>query len=76
MLEMTKTELERITRLETELEHMSKDISTMSVKVDQMHSILSQAKGAQWAVIGMAGFMGFIASKAAELSSWFGALPR
>jgi hypothetical protein len=73
---MTRTELERIARLETELEHMSRDISAMSVKVDQMHSILSQAKGAQWAVLGMAGFMGFIASKAGELAGWFGALPR
>ena len=73
---MTKTELERITRLETELEHMSKDISAMSVKVDQMHTILSQAKGAQWAVLGMAGFMGFVASKVGEVAGWFGALPR
>jgi hypothetical protein len=76
MLEMTKTEIERITRLETELEHMSRDISAMSVKVDQMHNILSQAKGAQWAVLGMAAFMGFAASKMTEFAAWFGTLPR
>jgi hypothetical protein len=73
---MTKTELERITRLETELEHMGREITTMSAKVDQMHTVLMQAKGAQWAVLGMAAFMGFAASKLASMTAWFGALPR
>lgn len=73
---MTKTELERITRLETEMEHMAKAVTEMSVKVDQMHMVLMQAKGAQWAVLGMAAFMGFLASKATEVVAWLGALPR
>lgn len=73
---MTKTEVERIAKLETEIEHMGRDIAAMAAKVDQMHGILMQAKGAQWAVLGMAGLMGFLASKATSVVEWVGALPR
>lgn len=73
---MTKSDVERIAKLETEIEHMSRDIAAMATKVDQMHGILMQAKGAQWAVLGMAGLMGFLASKAGELVGWIGVLPR
>lgn len=73
---MTKTELERITRLETELEHMSETVSNMARKVDAMHDLLLKARGAQWAFYGMAGLIGFATSKLGALSGWFGALPR
>lgn len=73
---MTRTEIERITKLETEIEHMGRDIAAMATKVDQMHGVLMQAKGAQWAVLGMAGLMGFLASKASDVATWIGALPR
>ena len=38
----------------------------MSAKVDEMHAILLQARGVRWAIIALAGLVGFLAG----LSHW------
>jgi hypothetical protein len=38
----------------------------MSAKVDEMHAVLMQARGVRWAIIAVAGLVGFLAG----LSHW------
>lgn len=71
---MTESEKERIARLETKIEHMAEAVDKMTSKVDELHAILNQAKGAKWVLIGAATIAGFFGSKA---GSWlFSSLPR
>ncbi len=42
---MTESEKERIARLETQIIHLADTIEKMSVKVDELHSMLNQARG-------------------------------
>ncbi len=65
---MTESEKERITRLETQIIHLSDAIERMTQKVDELHSMLNQARGAKWALLGAAGIAGFFGSKA---GAWF-----
>lgn len=39
---------ERLVRLEMKVEHQSEKLETMAGKVDEMHSVFMQAKGARW----------------------------
>lgn len=70
---MTESEKERIARLETQIVHLSKAIEAMTEKVDSLHTLLNQAKGARWALLGMAGLAGFFGSKA---GAWLWTLPK
>jgi hypothetical protein len=60
---MTVEERERIRALEVQIEHMSATVEHMSSKVDELHSMLMQAKGARWALLAMAGAVGFLSGK-------------
>lgn len=53
----------RIAVLETNVTNMEAKLAEMITKVDEMHAILLQAKGARWAILAVAGFAGFMASK-------------
>ncbi len=71
---MTESEKERIARLETQIIHLADTIDKMSVKVDDLHAMLQQARGAKWAILGAAGIAGFFGSKA---GSWlWSSLPK
>ena len=70
---MTKSDVERIAQLETEVEHMTEAVKSMAKKVDEMHAVLLQAKGPLCAFFTIAGVIGFATSK---LSAWIGAFPR
>ncbi len=63
---------ERIARLETNLEHASKAIDAMALKVGELHELMSQAKGAKWALVGLAGISGAIT---AFVTKWFPFFP-
>ena len=69
--EMTDTDGERIKALEVRQDATDKSIEKMSRKVDEMHSVLLQAKGARWAVVGLGALGGFLAAKASSLMSIF-----
>ena len=68
---MTTSELgplsDRITKLEVEVAHLSKDIQEMHEKVSTMHDLFQQAKGARWFLFAAASVGGFLATKAAAL---------
>ena len=54
---------ERIAVLETNHKHAVDKLDNMAKKVDEMHEVLLQAKGARWAILGVASMAGFIAGK-------------
>lgn len=54
---------ERIAVLEANHRHAELKLDSMSKKVDEMHEVLLQAKGARWAILGIAGMAGFLAGK-------------
>lgn len=39
---------ERLVRVEMRLEHQDEKLEFMSAKVDEMHAVFMQAKGAKW----------------------------
>lgn len=62
---------ERIAVLEANQQHMRDKLNEMSAKVDEMHEVLLQAKGAKWAIIGVASLAGFLAGKIGGLFDLF-----
>jgi hypothetical protein len=50
---------QNVLRVETEL-------ARMSAKVDEMHAVLTQAKGVRWAIVAVAGLVGFVTG----ISQW------
>lgn len=65
-------EVERIAVLEANQRYMEHKIDQMASKVDEMHEVLLQARGARWAIVGVAGLAGFLASKLASVAAFFG----
>jgi hypothetical protein len=57
---------ERLAVLEQKVSHMEAELARMSAKVDEMHAVLMQARGVRWAIIAVAGLVGFLAG----LSHW------
>jgi hypothetical protein len=57
---------ERLAVLEQKVSHMEQELARMSSKVDDMHAILLQARGVRWAIIAVAGLVGFLAG----ISHW------
>jgi len=53
-----------------ELNAVRDEVKAMSVKLDEVHDFLMRARGAQWAVYGIAGAVGFIAAKGGVWLSW------
>lgn len=60
---MTLEDRERIRALEVRIEHMTEAVEHMAKKVDELHSMLLQARGARWAILAMAGAAGFLSGK-------------
>lgn len=63
---------ERIAVLETNQQFMRERIDEMSKNVSEMHALMMQAKGAKWAILGVASLAGFLSGKAAALFAAFG----
>lgn len=61
---------ERLVRLETKHEHLTEKVSNMAGKVDEMHELLTQARGVRWVIIAMATVGGFLASKVGAILQW------
>jgi hypothetical protein len=57
---------ERLAVLEQKVSHVEAELARMSGKVDEMHTILLQARGVRWAIIACAGLVGFLAG----ISHW------
>jgi len=70
------SENERMAVLETKVQHLSDQLEDTHKKVDEMHSLLLQAKGARWVIIGMAAVGGAVASIATTMITVGGSLPK
>ena len=70
------SENERMAVLETKVQHLSDQLEDTHKKVDEMHSLLLQAKGARWVIIGMAAVGGAVASIATTMITLGGSLPK
>lgn len=66
------TDGERITALEVTIEHMAKKQDAMAEQLTEVHDLLLKAKGAKWAVIGLATLGGFVSAKLGALTSLLG----
>ena len=68
---MTEHDLrERLTRLETEVEHMRETVDKMDAKVTTLVDTLNQARGAKWMLAALVGIGGFVAGKLGSLSAF------
>ena len=64
---MTDSEIERIAKLEIRLEHLTDTLERTAAKVTELHEIMVAARGARWAIVGVAGLAGFLSGKAGSL---------
>lgn len=62
---------ERLATLEEWRRKTESDLLKMSQKVDEMHGILLQAKGARWAILAAAGFAGFLSGMLTTFAAWW-----
>lgn len=72
----TRSDVERIATLEAEMRSMKDDVHETRKKVEAMHDLLMQAKGARWAIIAAASLTGFLAGWAHKLLPYFNVGPR
>lgn len=70
MNETTDTR-ERVVRLEERVVHLNKTVESMAEQVNEMHTLLQQAKGARWAILAAASVGGFVAAKLSIFLPWF-----
>ena len=67
---------DRVIALERDMQHMSSKVDEMAGQVKEMHQLLMQARGAKWAIVGLATVGGFISAKLSALFPWFSHFPR
>lgn len=67
---------DRVIALERDMQHMSAKVDEMAEQVKEMHQLLMQARGAKWAIVGMASIGGFISAKLSSFLPWLGQMPR
>jgi hypothetical protein len=53
---------ERLITLEVEVRHLQAQLSDTAAKVNEMHALLMQARGARWVIVALAALAGFFAS--------------
>lgn len=61
------TQAERLAVLEQRVSHIETQLVRMSAQIAEMHAVLMQARGVRWAIIAVAGIVGFLTG----LSHWF-----
>lgn len=67
---------DRVIRLETKLEHVDTQMASMSAKVDEMHALLQQGRGAKWLIFASIGVGGFLAGLLGKLAALAALLPK
>jgi len=62
---------DKVIRLETEMAAMRHDVTKMAEKVDELHTLLTQAKGARWMLFILVALGSFMAAKITPLVAYF-----
>jgi hypothetical protein len=75
---MTHEEMlrERVAKLEVQMAHLAGKLDDTHQKVEEMHAILLQAKGARWLIIALAGVAGLASGLATKLFPLLGSSPK
>jgi len=74
VLEMTtaaQDTRDKVIRLETEMAAMRNDVAKMAAKVDELHTLLTQARGARWMLMLLIAIGSFMAAKVTPLFAYF-----
>lgn len=64
---------DRLVRLEENVKHLRSQVDGLQKGMDEVVSIMQQAKGARWVILAAASVGGFLATKAA---TFMGMLPK
>jgi hypothetical protein len=67
---------ERVAILETSIKYLTEQLEDTHRKVEEMHAVLLQAKGAKWVLVGTAGIIGFLTAMMAKLFPLNGIMPK
>jgi hypothetical protein len=67
---------DKVIRLEAQVEHLTTTVDHMAGKLDDLHEVFLQAKGARWLLMAMAGIGGALAGFAAKWVPFITAAPR
>lgn len=65
---------ERVVALEVEVKHLSKKVDNMDKKVSELHEIMTQAKGAKWALMLLIALGGFVVAKVTPIAGYVASL--
>jgi len=67
---------DKVIRLEAQVEHLTTTVDHMAGKLDDLHEVFLQAKGARWLLLAMAGIGGALAGFAAKWVPFIAVAPR
>lgn len=73
---MTDDTRDRVMRMEAEVENLEKKVDAMSVKIDDMHDILMQARGARYVIAAGAAIAGGITGFLVKFIPFSSSLPK
>ena len=62
----------RVALLEKERDHMAEKFERVAEQVAELHELMTQAKGARWAILSVVAVAGFLAGKVGSMSGLFG----
>lgn len=54
---------DRVIAMEAEMKHVRQEMADVHAKVNEMHTLLIQAKGARWMLLALVAIGGFAAAK-------------
>lgn len=67
---------DRMIRLETKVEHFERTQASMAAKVDEMHALLQQGRGARWVIVASVAAGGFVAGIVGKFAALAAMLPK
>ena len=73
---MTDDTRDRVIRMEAELDNLERQVSNMSAKIDDMHDIIMQARGARYVIAAAAALAGGVAGFLVKFIPYTTSLPR
>ena len=73
---MTDDTRDRVIRMEAELDNLERQVTGMSSKIDDMHDVLMQARGARYVIAGAAAIAGGVAGFLVKFLPISGGFPR
>lgn len=68
--------MDRMARLETTIDLMSKTLEENTNAVKNLNNVLQQARGAKWALMLIASIAGFLGSKICTVLAFMAGLPK